>query len=421
MRKRLTKPVCNSKPPKGGSERLEIWDTDLPGFGIRIWRSRGRKDLKDPAERVFFVMYRDGSGKLRRYTIGSFHKLSLKAAKEAARAEFAKIANGSYPHARKRREKRKQSDKPSPGTWGHLIEQFIASGEGAKGKLREKTAHEYARLLRKHYLPVWEGLGLDDVETADVIDIVQAKRDEGKDFEANRILSAISSLCSWARNPEHPYLNSNPCEGLKQKKEKARDRVLNVDEIRVLWKACEAEGYPYGPCLQMMLIFGQRNWAETGGMRWSALDMDKGIWRLKASDTKTDQEHLVPLPNLAVKILKSLPVIEGEDRVFGKVESSSKVANRIRAQMEEHLGKNVDPWQPRDFRRTVRTNLAALGVLEEIGERILSHSRGDSGIAAVYNRHSYLPQMREALELWANRIQKITSGKKSKVERLKAG
>ena len=53
MRRKLTKlTVEKLKPPKAG-KRLEIWDTVVPGFGLRI---------TDNDVRSFFVMYRHGRG-----------------------------------------------------------------------------------------------------------------------------------------------------------------------------------------------------------------------------------------------------------------------------------------------------------------------------------------------------------------------
>ena len=56
-----------------------------------------------------------------------------------------------------------------------------------------------------------------------------------------------------------------------------------------------------------------------------------------------------------------------------------------------------------DLRRTGATGMAELSVAPHVIERILAHSTGViSGVAAVYNRASYLAEMREALEKWGD-------------------
>jgi hypothetical protein len=56
---------------------------------------------------------------------------------------------------------------------------------------------------------------------------------------------------------------------------------------------------------------------------------------------------------------------------------------------------------PTLVRRTCATNLAALGVPVHVTEKLLNHISGTtSGIVAVYKRHTYLNEMREAIEAW---------------------
>ena len=56
-------------------------------------------------------------------------------------------------------------------------------------------------------------------------------------------------------------------------------------------------------------------------------------------------------------------------------------------------------FTPHDLRRTAATKLAALGVEEAVCKRVLGHvPRRSDVLASVYNRHSYLPEMRRALE-----------------------
>ena len=59
----------------------------------------------------------------------------------------------------------------------------------------------------------------------------------------------------------------------------------------------------------------------------------------------------------------------------------------------------VSGWTLHDLRRTFATNLAALGTPIHVTERLLNHVSGtQSGIVAVYQRHSYMPEMRKAVE-----------------------
>ena len=58
-----------------------------------------------------------------------------------------------------------------------------------------------------------------------------------------------------------------------------------------------------------------------------------------------------------------------------------------------------------DLRRTVASGLARLQTPPHVIEAILNHRSGTiSGVAAVYNRYSYLEEKRQALEAWAGHV-----------------
>ena len=65
------------------------------------------------------------------------------------------------------------------------------------------------------------------------------------------------------------------------------------------------------------------------------------------------------------------------------------------------------PWVVHDIRRTVRTRLASLRVSDLVAEMVIGHGR--KGIQRVYDQHTYEPEMREALELWAARLRDIVT------------
>jgi hypothetical protein len=56
-------------------------------------------------------------------------------------------------------------------------------------------------------------------------------------------------------------------------------------------------------------------------------------------------------------------------------------------------------------RRTVATGMAGLGIAPHVVELLLNHvPAGIKGVAAIYNRHSYLAERRRALEAWASHV-----------------
>jgi integrase len=73
-------------------------------------------------------------------------------------------------------------------------------------------------------------------------------------------------------------------------------------------------------------------------------------------------------------------------------------------------GCQVGAWTLHDLRRTFATNLAALGVPPHITERLLNHVTGTiSGVAAIYNRHAYTDEMREAVSKWETQLSSLVA------------
>ena len=74
-------------------------------------------------------------------------------------------------------------------------------------------------------------------------------------------------------------------------------------------------------------------------------------------------------------------------------------------------------WTLHDVRRSIRSELGDLGVEPWVGEQILAHHRG--GIEGVYNHAKLERQMRQALQLWADRLRAIIEGGESNVVPMK--
>ncbi len=61
-----------------------------------------------------------------------------------------------------------------------------------------------------------------------------------------------------------------------------------------------------------------------------------------------------------------------------------------------------------DLRRTAASRMASLGIQRLTISKVLNHV--ETGVTAVYDRHSYDQEKREALDLWAKRLMGIING-----------
>jgi integrase len=285
-RKLAPKIVEHLKAP--GPKRLEVWDTVLQGFGVRV-SPTGRK--------VWFVVTRVNE-RQKRVTIGTYPAISLAEARDEARKLIHNAQLGVTDDAL-----------ASPTlTLGDAIPLFV--NLYAKPKNRSWTASE--RLLGVFQALADKPLG--EIKRSDLVRVMDQMIAAGTPYRANRALSALKKLMAWAL--DRGMIEVNPIAGLKAPAtEQSRDRILTERELRDLLVAADQEGYPFGDLIKVLVMTGQRR-SEVSDMRWSEVEFESCLWRIPAYRTKNKQSHAVPLAGPVVDILRALPRFLGSDYVF---------------------------------------------------------------------------------------------------------
>jgi integrase len=192
----------------------------------------------------------------------------------------------------------------------------------------------------------------------------------------------------------------SPCYGLRPSRligpKPPRERVLTDAELRVLWIGANELAYPGGPFIKMLILTGQRR-GEVAGMLWS--EIHSGLWVIPAARMKMKSQHVVPLVPEVRALLDSLPRIN--DFVFTNGRGPIGGFDYIRRRLPG------DGWTLHDIRRTVRTGLSALRIASEVSERVIGHV--PTGLVRVYDRHDYLDEKREALQVWTAHLTRIVN------------
>ena len=221
---------------------------------------------------------------------------------------------------------------------------------------------------------------------------------------AYRVHEIAKRIFTWGL--DRGDVEFNPFAGMRPPvTKKPRDRVLKPGEVADLWAAWDTAGYPFGTLQKFLLLTGQRR-GEAAEMTWQEVDLEATIWTMPAERSKSGREMLVPLSDLAVELLESLPRFEGCDFVFTS-RGKRPVSGFSKARQIAERESGVTGWRLHDLRRTCRTGMARLGVAEIVAERCLNHA--PKGLSAVYNVHEYQSEKREALQAWATELRLITT------------
>jgi integrase len=188
-----------------------------------------------------------------------------------------------------------------------VVELFIKRHLQEK-KRAPRYIEETRRNFNLHVLPKWKRRDIASITRREVIELLDAVADAegcGGPLAANRVLAAVRPLFNFAL--KRGIIEATPVSGIdRPANETPRERTLTADELRELWPHFHALGYPFGPFFQIVLLTGQRR-CEVARMRWDALNLEAKTWILGSDETKSGRGHVVPISDLAVSILQSLP------------------------------------------------------------------------------------------------------------------
>lgn len=286
---------------------------------------------------------------------------------------------------------------------------------------RTKRSHvKDARNLRNHVLPKWQRRPVASIKRADVIELVEGLIADGKQTQANRIQSLISSVFTFGMDAA--LVEFNPCHRLRKRgQENVRRRVLGDAEIVLFWRDIIKPPLTKqtGLALRLALLTGARVSEVTGINRTELIDIadpSASAWAIPGTRTKNGRDHLIPLSSLARDIvLNMLGMIEPGERFLLPTLSLKRVGSMVGNSLTQGMGRfaariegdtdaaktwRADPPTPHDLRRTVETRLAALRIPKETRDRVLNHVAGGVG-AKHYNMHDYADEKREALNRWS--------------------
>jgi integrase len=380
---RLTKSAIDALPISKSD--VVYWDAGYPGFGVKV-TPKGRK--------VFIVLYRAGGAgsKLRKYTIGPYGRVTLHQARVAAHKVFAAKLEGRDLAAEKREAKRRVvADRVED-----LLESFIA-----QRLAQNRSAGEISRLLRREVGKPWAGRSIHEIGKRDVVEVISAIEQRGAPAAANKTLKSLKTFLRWCVG--RAVLDQSPAEGIPlPAKEVARDRVLKDQELVQVTRAAREIAGPYGGIVELLALTGQRR-EEVARMKWDELDLVRRIWTLPKSRTKNAKEHVVHLSEQSRAVLKR--VDKKEPFVFS-VLGTKPFQKFSDAKRRLDQLSSVTGWRLHDLRRTCVSGMARLGIAPHVADKILNHQAGTiSGVAAVYQRHEFLSERRQALDLWGAHVE----------------
>jgi integrase len=365
-------------------------DHELRGLWLRI-TATGHKSWS--------LQCRDKLGVQVTRTIGAYPDYKLKDAREAAYKIRAQLKAGSDPLVVKREEKALAAKRKASLTLASLVELY----EKQKGGSQKTWHHAKGKILRMLGKMVDRPLlALSLVELQAFIDDYPSK---SMGYAAARFLVPVFK---WGSAISRNHCSAEFTKLVSPMEPKARKRVVSVAELQKILPALRLHrGDGYHDCMAFILLTLLRR-EEAATLQWNMVDWKERVIRLP--ETKNGETHVLPLSTQAIALLefrKSMNV--PNDFVFvNSVDRPMVNWHRVQLALMKETGTNG--WHRHDLRRTGATLLGEMGFHPHIIEAALNHVQIHSQIASIYNRARYRPEVANALQALANKLDALETG-----------
>jgi integrase len=362
------------------TNRTTFFDTDLTGFGLRVFPSGARS---------WIVEYRPGAGgrsiSKRRMVIGTPKTLTPDQARSQAAAILAKVKLGADP-AGERSDGRKADDVRD------LLARFME--DHVRAKRKALTAKLFDGYIKNHIEPA---IGLRKAPALARADVERLHKTIGKTnpVTANRVIALVGAAYSYGlRVGVLPTGTTNPASGIEKFREQNRERFLTESELLHLGEAIrEAEtsgiGWsklaskhapkkpesrvttigPHVAAAIRLLIFTGARLREILDLKWEHVDLQRGL--LFLPDSKTGKKTIV-LGGAALTVIENLPRVGSYVIAGNNLEKPRADLQRPWALISTRAG--LDGLRLHDLRHSFASVGAGSGLGLPVIGKLLGHS-----------------------------------------------
>ncbi|MEP2577759.1 MAG: tyrosine-type recombinase/integrase [Roseibium sp.] len=324
-------------------KEVVLWDSSLPGFGVRI---------KPSGVKSFVIQYRNRHGRSRRVTLGRYGVMTLEEARTEARQQLSAVSRGSDP-------RQDRDEGRSAMTIKDLADRYMS--DHCEGRCKESTIKAHQWLLDRFIIPALGRRSIHELRHSDVDRLHQSLKETR--YNANRVLGLLKAMYGRARIWGLVEPHVDPTTGVRPFRETRRQRFLSMEELKKLaitLDLAEQDGTisrTVGAAYRMLVHTGDRL-SEIQKLKWEEVDLANDLILLKEHKSDRHGAKAIPLSQAASRILESIERVDENPYVFVGMKENQHITDLQRPWRRIRSRAGLSDVRIHDLRHT----FASMGI-----------------------------------------------------------
>lgn len=360
--KNITKSLIDSLPiPNPGEERVEYWDSDIPGFGLRV-SSSGTKT---------FIYRRRIKGRQENVKIGEYGAWTPDMARKRARGIAVDFDKGISVNAEKRAARVKGQ------TLDQAFKDYLET-HNLRPSTKTTYGHDIARLKD------WENKPIKDISR----EMVQARYKQISattgSAAANKTARVFRAVYNFALEQSEGSIPACPVKlkGFWRDVGKRRTTIIKDADLPKWYEAVNALDNPIVADYFTLLLYSGLRREEALQLEWETVNMADRTFTVTEEKAKNKTEHVRHMSRQVYAIFERRLSNRENDFVFPGRGEGGYLRNPRRAPRDIKTGIGVG-FCPHDLRRTFAT-IANDTVSPSQIKYLLNHSTKGGDVTAGY-------------------------------------
>ena len=366
--------------------------------------------LVKPTGKYWRMDYRF-AGKRKTLALGVYPAVTLAQARKRRDDAKALLADGQDPSAAKREAKIAQQVFAG-NTFEKVTEQWL---KATAAERKENTQQKIENWLNKDVLPLLGKFPIASLGPRDVLAVARKMEERGAIDSSKRVVQICGQIFRYAVAEGSAERDvTQDLRGALQKAERRHYAAITEPaQLAPLLRAMDGYmGHLYSRTALKLtpLVFVRPGELRTA--EWVEIDFDAAEWRIPAAKMKMANDHIVPLSEQAIALLREVQHISGHGKyVFPSIRTGERPMseNTVNAALRA-LGYDNTMQTAHGFRATARTIMdEVMGERVDLIEHQLAHAVKDAN-GRAYNRTAHLPARKAMMQRWSDYLAQLKRG-----------